>query len=98
MTGIGLRDAHGKTNFLIVTSKTKRTEIEDAWRDFISRPDVAVVMINQHIADDIRYLVDLHSLIVPTVLEIPSKEHPYDANKDSVMQRIKVFFGGHIPE
>ena len=27
---------------------------------------------------------------LPAVLEIPSKDHPYDANKDSVLRRAKV--------
>lgn len=76
-------------------------------------------------ADRIRYLVDLHRAIIPTILEIPSKDAPYDASKvsarsvlgsrrncavqqrpsplwgvatqDSVMQRIKFFFGGEMP-
>jgi V-type H+-transporting ATPase subunit F len=33
---------------------------------------------------------------VPTVLEVPTKDHPYDPNTDSVMQRVKVFMGGKV--
>ncbi|ETW29543.1 hypothetical protein PFFCH_03017 [Plasmodium falciparum FCH/4] len=51
---------------------------------------------NKDIADEIRYLVDLHDKILPTVLEIPSKDKPFDPNKDSIIQRVKLFFGGDI--
>lgn len=33
---------------------------------------------------------------MPAVLEIPSKEHPYDANQDGIMQRVKGMFGGDL--
>ena len=31
---------------------------------------------------------------IPTVLEIPSKEHPYDPEQDYIMQRVNMFLGG----
>lgn len=98
MSGVGQRDHNGKTNYFIIDNKTRRQDIEQAWKDFTERKDCGVVLINQHIADMIRYLVDLHSAVIPTILEIPSKEHPYDVTKDSVMQRVKVFFGGVVPD
>eukprot|EP00923_Selenidium_pygospionis_P013751 GHVN01023732.1.p1 GENE.GHVN01023732.1~~GHVN01023732.1.p1 ORF type:complete len:128 (-),score=21.34 GHVN01023732.1:271-654(-) len=98
MAGVGQRDEHGRTNYLIIDGKTRRVDIENAWKEFIERKDVGVILINQHVADSIRYLVDLHDVVIPTILEIPSKEHPYDKDKDSVMQRVKVFFGGVVPE
>lgn len=98
MTGIGARDGQNRTNFLIVTAKTPRSAVEDAFRSFSQeRKDIGVILINQHVADDIRYLVDSYKGRVPALLEIPSKERPYDPSKDSVMQRVKVFFGGEIP-
>ena len=30
---------------------------------------------------------------IPAVLEIPSKEHPYDPNQDSILSRVKGMFG-----
>ncbi|CDJ39123.1 vacuolar ATP synthase subunit f, putative [Eimeria tenella] len=81
MAGIGMRDGMGKTNFLVVDTKTKRQDIERAFHDFTHRSDVGIVLINQHVADNIRYLVDLHSRVVPTILEIPSKDRPYDPSK-----------------
>lgn len=35
-------------------------------------------------------MIDAHSSPVPAVLEIPSKDHPYDASKDSILRRAKV--------
>ena len=32
---------------------------------------------------------------IPTILEIPSVDHPYDPSKDSIMQRVQVFFGSN---
>ena len=32
----------------------------------------------------------------PAVLEVPSKEHPYDPNQDGIMQRVKGMFGGDL--
>ncbi|EUT83643.1 V-type ATPase, F subunit [Plasmodium falciparum Santa Lucia] len=58
--------------------------------------DLKIYIIGDEIADEIRYLVDLHDKILPTVLEIPSKDKPFDPNKDSIIQRVKLFFGGDI--
>eukprot|EP01071_Lankesteria_metandrocarpae_P003007 Lankesteria_metandrocarpae@DN2701_c0_g1_i1.p1 len=99
MAGVGSRDGMGRTNFLIVGTRTRKTEIEDAFKSYTQeRKDIGVLIINQHIADSMRYLVDLHEAKIPTILEVPSKDKVYDASKDSVMQRVKVFFGGSIPD
>ncbi|KYN99036.1 putative vacuolar ATP synthase subunit f [Plasmodium gaboni] len=96
LAGIGFRDGLGKKNFFIVNSKTNKSEIEEVFKEYTSKHDCGVVLINQQIADEIRYLVDLHDKILPTVLEIPSKDKPFDPNKDSIIQRVKLFFGGDI--
>ena len=44
------------------------------------------------IAEMIRHLMQDYQGLIPTVLEIPSKEHPYDASKDSVMIRVNKKF------
>jgi V-type H+-transporting ATPase subunit F len=46
------------------------------------------------IAASIRYLLDSYNKPVPAVLEIPSKDHPYDPNQDSLLARVKFMFGG----
>jgi V-type H+-transporting ATPase subunit F len=45
------------------------------------------------IADRIRYRIDTYTQAFPTVLEIPSKDHPYDPEKDSVLRRVRRLFG-----
>jgi len=44
------------------------------------------------IAEMIRHLMQDYQGLIPTVLEIPSKEHPYDPSKDSVMIRVNKKF------
>jgi V-type H+-transporting ATPase subunit F len=49
-------------------------------------------MIDQ-IAEMIRDSVDKFTDAFPAVLEIPSKDHPYDPEKDSVLRRVRRLFG-----
>mmetsp|Transcript_16532 Transcript_16532/g.24666 ORF Transcript_16532/g.24666 Transcript_16532/m.24666 type:complete len:127 (+) Transcript_16532:60-440(+) len=82
------------SNFLVVTPKTEKIDIERAFKSFTSREDIAIVMINQHIANMIRDLIDDYEQMLPTIIEIPSKEHPYDESKDSMMTRVKLLTAG----
>ncbi|RZC52275.1 hypothetical protein C5167_020701 [Papaver somniferum] len=86
LAGVGNVDLRRKTNYLIVDSKTTVKAIEDAFKDFISREDIAIV------ANMIRFLVDSYNKPVPAILEIPSKDHPYDPQHDSVLSRVKYLF------
>ncbi|NWI15376.1 VATF ATPase, partial [Crypturellus soui] len=61
-------------------------------RSFLARDDIGIILINQCIAELIRHAVDAHARSVPAVLEIPSKEHPYDPAKDSVLRRARGMF------
>merc|ERR1712070_525474 len=88
LAGVGDINAKKETNYLVVTSRTTLEQIETAFKTFTKRKDVSIVLINQHIADMIRHVIQDYEELIPTVLEIPSKEHPYDAEKDSVMVRI----------
>ncbi|KAI6159601.1 ATPase, V1 complex, subunit F [Pisolithus thermaeus] len=45
------------------------------------------------IAEKIRPTVDRYQQAFPTLLEIPSKDHPYDPAKDSVLKRVQKLFG-----
>lgn len=36
--------------------------------------------------------MDGHKAVLPAILEIPSKDHPYDPSKDSILRRAKVLF------
>ncbi|RHZ55071.1 H(+)-transporting V1 sector ATPase subunit F [Aspergillus thermomutatus] len=81
-------------NFLVVDSKTETSAIEKAFQNFTQeRKDIAVLLINQHIAERIRHSIDSFADPFPAVLEIPSKDHPYDPEKDSVLKRVRRLFG-----
>ncbi|KAL2012575.1 hypothetical protein VTN00DRAFT_100 [Thermoascus crustaceus] len=81
-------------NFLVVDSKTETSTIEKAFHNFTrERKDIGVLLINQHIAERIRSAVDSYTEAFPAVLEIPSKDHPYDPEKDSVLRRVRRLFG-----
>ncbi|KAL7921634.1 vacuolar ATP synthase subunit F (V-ATPase F subunit) [Trichoderma austrokoningii] len=95
LAGIGhiTTGAEAQKNFLVVDSKTETAAIESTFESFTSRKDIGIVLINQHIADRIRHRVDTYTAAFPTVLEIPSKDHPYDPEKDSVLRRVRRLFG-----
>ncbi|KAG1787865.1 ATPase, V1 complex, subunit F [Suillus plorans] len=73
--------------------ETQISGIEAAFQEFTQRKDIAIVLINQHIAEKIRPTVDRYQEAFPTLLEIPSKDHPYDPSKDSVLKRVQKLFG-----
>lgn len=69
---------------------TAVSEIEDCFKRFIKRDDIDIILINQNVAEIIRHVVDSHNSPIPAILEIPSKDHPYDSSKDSILRRAKV--------
>lgn len=93
LAGVGHRTATG-ANFLIVKQDTKLQQVEEAFQNFSTRDDVGIILINQHIANDIRHVLKDYNATIPTVLEIPSKEHPYNPEQDYIMQRVNMFLGG----
>ena len=98
LAGIGERNENS-TNFLIVNSTTEKAQIEDFFKSLIARKDIGIILISQHVAEIIRETLDAYDEIIPTVLEIPSKNHPYSIEKDSVMQRaLRQLYGQNIPD
>ncbi|KAI0932567.1 H(+)-transporting V1 sector ATPase subunit F [Taiwanofungus camphoratus] len=93
LAGIGHIGQNHRRNFLIVDSKTQVANIEAAFEEFTERKDIAILLINQHIAEKIRPMVDKYEQAFPALLEIPSKDHPYDPAKDSVLKRVQKLFG-----
>ncbi|KAH0838528.1 ATP synthase (F/14-kDa) subunit-domain-containing protein [Lanmaoa asiatica] len=72
------RQCNAPTLFLSNPSpETQISTIEAAFQEFTERKDVAILLINQHIAEKIRPTVDRYQQPFPTLLEIPSKDHPY---------------------
>lgn len=92
LAGIGNRTAEG-TNFLVVKPDTPLSVIESTFKKLTSREDVAIILINQHVAEEIRHLLSAYEQTIPTVLEIPSKDQPYDPSKDYIMKRINLMLG-----
>ena len=56
---------------------------------YLSREDIGVVMIAQSLAERVRNMIVEHQndeeKLLPTILEIPSKDAPYDPTKDSML-------------
>jgi V-type H+-transporting ATPase subunit F len=59
----------------------------------VQRSDIGIVLINQHVANDIRHILREYTKPIPTVLEIPSKDQPYDPDQDYIMQRVNMVLG-----
>lgn len=85
LAGIGERNEHSKNFFII--NKEDDSEISDIFKGLTQRRDVGIILISQDIADRIRPAIDEYQEIIPTVLEIPSKNVPYSIEKDSIMER-----------
>lgn len=96
LAGVGQRNDTSK-NFFIVTEE-EPFQIEEMFNSLVHRSDVGIILICQHIADKIRDAIEKHVDIVPTVLEIPSKNHPYQVEKDSLMQKALIqLYGSNRP-
>eukprot|EP01092_Planopodium_desertum_P002720 TRINITY_DN1419_c0_g1_i1.p1 TRINITY_DN1419_c0_g1~~TRINITY_DN1419_c0_g1_i1.p1 ORF type:complete len:125 (-),score=10.99 TRINITY_DN1419_c0_g1_i1:52-426(-) len=93
LAGVGHTNTSREPNFLVVTNKTPQSVIEDHFKKFLRREDISVILISQFVANDIRHLLDEYDAIIPAILEIPSKDHPYDKTKDSLMNRVKRLTG-----
>ncbi|NWV54089.1 VATF ATPase, partial [Daphoenositta chrysoptera] len=65
---------------------------EGSGRGFLAREDVGMILISQALAEQIRPAVAAHARALPAVLEIPSKDHPYDPARDSVLRRARGLF------
>ncbi|KAG0729025.1 V-type proton ATPase subunit F [Chionoecetes opilio] len=92
--GIGEVNKKREPNFMVVDKNTSVQEIEDCYKKFMKRDDIDIILINQNIAEQIRHVIDSdNDNPLPAVLEIPSKDHPYDPAKDSVLRRAKVGHG-----
>ncbi|KAF8587284.1 vacuolar ATP synthase [Ramaria rubella] len=84
LAGIGHINEQQRKNFLVVDSKTQISTIESAFQEFVERKDIA---------EKIRPTVDRYQQAFPALLEIPSKDHPYDPAKDSVLKRVQKLAG-----
>ena len=82
LAGIGERNENF-SNFLKVTSETDTNQIRDYFQELVSNKKIGIILISQDVAERIRETLDAYDEIIPTVLEIPSKNTPYSIEKDS---------------
>jgi len=93
LAGIGENDRQKGKNFLIVDNNTPKSTIEKAFKKFITREDVAIILISQKYAEIIRNVIEEYEELIPVVLEIPDPSSPYQPEKDLVMQRLNRILG-----
>ena len=97
LTGMGERNVRNQTNFMIVDKETSDSQIEEVLRGFLDRHDIGIILISQNIAERVRNIIVEHEKVIPTVLEIPSKDTPYEANKDTIVKRAAaILWGGEV--
>ena len=94
LTGMGERNLKNQTNFLIVDKDTNDEQIEQNLRGFLDRHDIGIILISQNIAERVRNILVEHDKVLPTILEIPSKDSPYEADKDTIVRRAAAILWG----
>ena len=98
LAGIGERNENF-SNFLKVTSETDTNQNRDYFQELVSNKKIGIILISQDVAERIRETLDAYDEIIPTVLEIPSKNTPYSIEKDSIMQKaLRQLYGQNIPD
>ena len=53
--GVGELNKNRQPNFMVVDKSTPLQEIEDTLKLFIRRDDISIILINQNIAEMVRY-------------------------------------------
>ena len=85
---------NGKNFYIYDENKNTADDLLQVFETFTNkRKDIALILINQHIANKIRPQLDAFTDPFPAVLEIPSKDHPYDPEQDSVLKKVKKLMG-----
>jgi len=89
LTGIGQRGKNGEQNYMICNKDTTDQMLEENFSRMIARDDIGIVLIGQSLAERVRSVIVEHQAsedrILPTVMEIPSKDCPYDPTKDGML-------------
>ncbi|CBK23870.2 uncharacterized protein [Blastocystis hominis] len=93
LAGIGDKSEKNGTNYMIVDKDTKVKDIEAEFKRLSKRSDIGIIIINQSIADMIRHILNNYTSTIPTVIEIPSKDKPYDATRDTVIRKVAKMLG-----
>jgi len=97
LTGMGERNEKGEKNFLAIERNTTDEEIDKTLRGFLARSDIGIVLISQGAAERVRNVIVEHESILPTILEIPGDDAPYDPEKDTIVVRAAcILWGGDV--
>lgn len=83
-----------RTHSLSFLIETSIEAIEEVFRDLTTRKDMAILLISQQVANRIRHLIEGYTEMFPTILEIPSKDHPWDPEQDTVLRKVNRLFSG----
>ncbi|ORC85849.1 ATP synthase subunit [Trypanosoma theileri] len=89
----GEKGKGAQPNYVVVNPTTPLADIESAFTNMCANDSIGVIIICQHIANDIRHLIEERNEPIPCVLEIPSKGGVYDAEKDYVLEKISRALG-----
>ena len=68
-------------------------QLEEAFHLFTNRKDIAILIINQYVAARIRDTIDNYGGTSPSIIEVPSKEHPYEPDQDAIHRRARLLLG-----
>ena len=75
-----------------------QANVENNFDRFLTDSSISVILITQEVSE--KYLkekITKREEIYPVILEIPSKEKPYDPVKDMVMQRAhRLLYGSDL--
>ena len=89
LTGMGQRGKNGEKNYVIVNKETTDAVLEAEFAKMLEREDLGIILIAQSLAERVRSMIVEHqeseTRILPTIMEIPSKDSPYDPTKDSLL-------------
>jgi len=89
LTGIGERGKDGARNYMICDKVTSDAQLEEGFGKLVQRNDIGIILISQSLAERVRNMIVEHEndeeKLLPTILEIPSKDQPYDPTKDGML-------------
>ena len=72
--------------------------VESSFDKYLRDPMISVILVTQEASEKfLREKISRREEIYPVILEIPSKEKPYDPVKDLVMQRAhRLLYGSDL--
>ena len=97
LTGIGQRGKNGEQNYCIVNKDTTDQVLEQEFGKLLARDDIGIILIAQSLAERVRSMIVEHqeseTRLLPTVMEIPSKDAPYKSRENNILHlRVRIIF------